>query len=283
MLDSHLSEMYGVENKRLNEQVKRNIERFPESFRFQITEQEYESIRSQFKSSYENSLRSQIATLNDKRGQHRKYLPYAFTEQGVAMLSAVLHSETAIKVSIQIMNAFVEMRQQINNNAALFQRLDKLEIKQLETDQKFEQIFKALETNNKRPDTGIFFDGQIFEAYVFISELVRNASKSIILIDNFVDETVLMILSKRQTNVKATIYTKHIDKQLQLDLKKHNQQFAPIEIKKRTDCHDRFLILDERELYHIGASLKDLGNKWFAFSKMDSLVSEVLKKIKNNP
>lgn len=278
MLDSHLAEMYGVETKVFNQAIKRNIERFPDYFRFQITEEEWSSITSETN----HSLRSQIVTLKNGRGQHRKYLPYAFTEQGVAMLSAVLHSETAIKVSIQIMNAFVEMRQLLNSNAALFQRLDKMELKQLEADQKFEQIFKALENRNQGPETGIFFDGQIFDAYLFIAELIRKAEKSIILIDNFIDETVLMLLSKRQAKVKASIYTKHIDKQLQLDLKKHNQQYPPIEIKKRTDCHDRFLILDEKELYHIGASLKDLGNKWFAFSKMDSLTGNILKKIKSN-
>jgi phage regulator Rha-like protein len=281
MLDSDLAEMYAVPSKRLNEQVKRNIERFPDSFRFQLTSNEWENLRSQIATLKNDSfLRSQIGTLKDDRGKHRKYLPYVFTEQGVAMLSAVLRSETAVKVSIQIMDVFVEMRKMILGNAALYQRLDKIEVRQIETDQKFEQVFKALESKNQQPETGIFFEGQVFDAYTFVADSIKKATHSIILIDNYVDETVLTLLTKRGKDVIATIYTKQISKQLQLDIQKHNQQYPTIEVKLLADTHDRFLIIDQQELYHIGASLKDLGKKWFAFSKMDSLTLEVLNKLK---
>ncbi|MCX6188750.1 MAG: ORF6N domain-containing protein [Bacteroidetes bacterium] len=294
MIDKDLAEMYGVETKVLNQAVKRNIERFPASFRFQITEAELnnlsrsqivtlnnsQNLRSQIVTSNEDSLRSQIVTLKNGRGQHIKYLPYAFTEQGVAMLSAVLKSETAVRVSIQIMEAFVEMRKLVVGNSGLFQRLDKVETKQIEADQKFEQIFKALENKEHQPDKGIFFEGQIFDSYTFVADIIKKAEKSIIIIDNYIDETILTLLTKRKKAVEATIYTKQISKQLQLDLKKHNEQYPAIEIKILANSHDRFLIVDEQKLYHIGASLKDLGKKWFAFSKMDSLTNEVLIKLK---
>ena len=235
--------------------------------------------RSQFViSNIDKNLRSQIVTSNAHGG--KRYLPYAFTEQGVAMLSAVLRSKTAVKVSLQIMNAFVEMRKMILGNAILFQRLDKVEIKQIEADQKFEQIFKALESKNGQPQKGIFFNGQVFDAYTFVAGIVKKAEKSIVLIDNYVDETVLTLLTKRKPKVSVTIYSKQISKQLQLDIKKHNEQHSAVDIILFTDSHDRFLIIDDHELYHIGASLKDLGKKWFAFSKMDSLTTEVLNKLK---
>jgi hypothetical protein len=209
-------------------------------------------------------------------------LPYAFTEQGVAMLSAVLRSDLAVQVSIQIMQAFVNMRQFFLNNASVFQRLDRIETKQLQTDEKFEQIFKALETGKVKPEMGIFFDGQIFDAYTFVSDLIKSADKSIILVDNYIDETVLTLLSKRKSGVSADIYTKEISLILELDLKKYNHQYPPIGIKKLEKAHDRFIIIDHKELYHIGASLKDLGKKWFAFSRMDSLVNDILKRISYN-
>ena len=276
MIDRDLAEIYGVETKVLNQAVKRNIERFPASFRFQITEDELNNLsRSQFV-----TLNNDIKNEKINRGQNIKYLPYAFTEQGVAMLSAVLKSETAVKVSIQIIDAFVEMRKLLLGNSGLFQRLDKVETKQIEADQKFEQIFKALENKEQQPEKGIFFEGQIYDAYTFIADIIKKAEKSIVIIDNYIDETVLTLLTKRKKTVVATIYTKQISKQLQLDLKKHNEQYPAIDIKILDNSHDRFLIIDEQKLYHIGASLKDLGKKWFAFSKMDSLTHEVLTKLK---
>ena len=284
MLDSHLAEMYYVDTKRLNEQVRRNLDRFPESFRFQLTNSELENLRLQAAKSNSGSLRSQFATLNKGRGQHRKYFPYVFTEQGVAMLSAVLHSDTAVKVSIRIMHAFVEMRKLVLGNAALIQRLDRIEIKQLDTDHKFEQVFKAIESRDHQPDKGIFYDGQVFDAWIFISDLIRSAKQSLILIDNYADDTVLNLFTKRGKGVNVTILTKSISKQLATDLQKHNTQYEPIIVKEFTASHDRFLIIDETELYHLGASLKDLGKKWFAFSKMDAKTSGMLNllKIKSN-
>ncbi|NCA80317.1 MAG: ORF6N domain-containing protein, partial [Sphingobacteriia bacterium] len=264
MLDFHLANLYGVETKRLNEQVKRNPLRFPKTFMFQITTEEWESLRSQFATTEQNLLlQSQFAT------SKRRTLPYVFTEQGVAMLSAVLNSDLAIEASIKIMQAFINMRKFLLQNATVFQRLNQLELKQLQTDEKIERVFKALEAGQPQPNKGIYFDGQIFDAYSFISELIKKAEKEIILIDNYVDESVLTLLSKRGKQVNAIIYTKEISKTVKLDLQKHNAQYPPILVKSFALSHDRFLIIDKTELYHIGASLKDLGKKWFAFSRMD--------------
>lgn len=268
MLDSHLAELYTVETKYINLAVKRNPERFPDEFMFQLSDTEWEN------------LKLQIATSSLRHGG-RRYLPYVFTEQGVAMLSAVLHSESAVKVSIQIMQAFVEMRKFVAGKAEIFQRLDKIERKQIETDEKFERVFRALESNDINKEKGIFFDGQGFDAYVFVADLVRKAKKSIILIDNYVDDTVLTLFTKRKKGVAVTIYTKAISKQFLLDLSKHNTQYEPIEVKELKEAHDRFLIIDETELYHIGASLKDLGKQWFAFSKMDTEAWKIISKLKS--
>jgi phage regulator Rha-like protein len=267
MLDEDLAGFYRVEVKRLNEQVKRNIERFPEEFMFQLSAEEYDL------------LRSQNATIERRRGQHRKYLPYAFTEQGVAMLSAVLKSETAVKMSVQIINAFVAMRRFISSNAQIFRRLDTLEIKQLETDRKINHVLNAIESKEIQPKQGIFFDGQIFDAYNFVTDIIRTAQRSIILIDNYVDDTVLTHLTKRNDGFKVIIFTKAISKQLALDVKKFNSQYPPVEIKEFRNSHDRFMIIDDRTLYHFGASLKDLGKKWFAFSKMDIGAVEMLTRL----
>lgn len=266
ILDTDLATLYQVETKALNRVLKRNENRFPENFCFQLTEKETKSLRYQF------------GTSNVGRGG-RRYLPFAFTEQGVAMMSALLRSDIAVKVSIEIMNAFVEMRRVLISNAALFHRLDHIELKQLEADQKFEEIFKALESDKLHSEKGIFYNGQVFDAYTFVSDIIRSAQKSIILIDNYVDDTVLTLLGKRNDNVTATIYTKNISNQLQLDVQRYNSQYPLIEIELFSDAHDRFLIIDQTELYHIGASLKDLGKKWFAFSKMDIEVGRMLQNL----
>ena len=287
MLDRDLAEVYGVETKRLNEQVKRNIDRFPEAFMFQLTKEEMENWKSQIATSSEISLRSQFATSKEKRGG-RQYLPFVFTEQGVSMLSAVLKSETAVKVSIQIINAFVKMRKFIIDNANLNYRLNNIEqkqiagdIKQIETDNKIDAILDALEDKSIKPKQGIFYDGQVFDAYVFIADLIKSAKKSILLIDNYVDETVLQLFTKRKKNVSVTIYTKNITKILKQDLEKHNAQHQNIEITKFSKAHDRFLIIDKTTVYHFGASLKDLGKKWFAFSKMEMEAVEMIANLKN--
>lgn len=267
MLDSDLAELYDVETKVFNQAVKRNIIRFPDIFRFQLSLDEYDS------------LKSQIVTSNTSRGG-RRYLPYAFTEQGVAMLSSVLRSKTAVKVSIQIMNAFVNMRKLISQNAGIFQRLDKVEYKQLKTDEKFEKLFDALQSKDLEPKQGIFFDGQIFDAYKFVSGLIRKANKSILLIDNYIDETVLDLLTKKKKNVLVTIFTNKITKAMLLDVEKFNSQYPTLELKEFTKAHDRFLIMDNKDVYHFGASLKDLGKKWFAFSKFDKEAFSILENLK---
>lgn len=270
MIDRDIAEMYDVETKVLNQAVKRNIERFPEHFRFQLI----------------SSERNELVTNCDRlrKLKHSSVLPYAYTEQGVAMLSAVLKSPAAVQVSLQIINAFVEMRKFIDANSKVFQRLDIIEKSHLqlksETNQKFDKIFQAIDEKSLPPKQGIFFEGQMFDAYAFTSGLIRQAKKSLILIDNYIDESVLTLLSKRKENVSATIYTKKISKQLKLDLKKHNSQYPEIVVYEFKNAHDRFLIIDEKEFYHIGASLKDLGKKWFAFSRMDSMTNDVLQKLK---
>ena len=264
MLDSDLASLYQVETKNLNKAVKRNIERFPVSFCFQLTEEEVQN------------LRFQSGTSSVSYGG-RRYLPYVFTEQGIAMASAILRSDIAVKVSVEIMEAFVEMRRILISNASLFHRLDKIELKQLEADQKFEEIFKALESDKLHSEKGIFYDGQIFDAYTFISDIIRSAKISIILIDNYVDDTVLTLLGKREQSVTVTIYTKNISNQLQLDLQRYNSQYPSIDLHTFAQAHDRFIIIDGTELYNIGASLKDLGKKWFAFSRMDIEVAKMLQ------
>ena len=239
MLDFNLAELYETETRILKQAVKRNIERFPVSFCFQLTEEEVEN------------LRFQIGTSSLNYGG-RRYLPYVFTEQGVAMASAILRSDIAVKMSVEIMEAFVEMRRMLISNASLFHRLDNIELKQLEADQKFEEIFKALESDKLHSEKGIFYDGQVFDAYAFVSDIIRSAKNSIILLDNYVDDTVLTLLGKRNDNVTATILTKSISNQLRLDLQRYNSQYPPIEIKTFSDAHDRFLIIDDTELYHIG-------------------------------
>lgn len=269
MIDSDLAELYGVEIRVLNQAVKRNIMRFPENFRFQLSKKEYQEF-----------LRSQNVILEEGKGKHRKYLPYVFTEQGVAMLSAVLRSETAVKISVQIMQAFVEMKKFISANAGIFQRLDKVEKKLVLYDENFDKLFKALENKTVKPKQEVFFNGQIFDAYTFVSDIVKTAKKSIILIDNYIDDTVLTHFTKRKKGVRFTIYTKNISKQLQLDIKKHNDQYPTVKAIKFSDAHDRFLIIDEKEVYHFGASLKDLGKKWFAVSKLDISSVKVLDRVK---
>jgi len=311
ILDRDLARLYRVETFRLNEQVKRNIERFPEDFMFQLSKEEFENWKSQFVISKEDDfLKSQIVTSNPEdinmssqiartfetnmlsqiaRTSPKKRplsaLPYAFTENGIAMLSSVLRSPIAIATNIQIMRAFTAMRRFIAANAQVFQRLEVIEHTQLslaahqeEADKKFEEIFRRLDDGSVTQKQGIFYDGQIFDAYVFITERVREAKKRIVLIDNYIDETVFTILDKRTQGTKAKVYTKNLTPQLALDLEKHNAQYAPIEVEPFDRSHDRFLCIDDT-VYHIGASLKDLGKKWFAFAKMELTTDELLTKI----
>ena len=271
MLDRDLANLYGVDTKVLNQAVKRNIERFPVRFRFQLSDLERDKLVT-------NCDRLQML-------KHSNVNPFVFTEQGVAMLSTVLRSKTAINVSIQIMDAFTAMRQFIASNAQIFQRLDVMEQNQLaivahqtETDHKLEEVFRRLDSGNVQPHQGIFYDGQIFDAYTFINDRIREATTRIILIDNYIDDSVLTILSKRADKVAATIYTKKPSAQVQLDIQKHNAQYPPISVIEFDRSHDRFLCIDET-VYHLGASIKDLGKKWFAFNRMEMLTTELLQKM----
>ncbi len=265
MLDRDLADIYGVKSIRLREQVKRNIDRFPDDFMFQLTSDEVDFMVSQ------NAIPSK---------QHLGgALPYVFTEQGVSMLSSVLKSKIAVDMSIKIIRAFVQMRKIISNNAIIFQRMNQLEEHQRKTDSKLDEVLDAIEDKSIKPKQGIFYDGQVFDAYVFVSDLIKHANKSIVLIDNYVDENVLTLLSKNQA-IDITIYSKNISKQLKLDLQKYNAQYRPITLKSFKESHDRFMIIDETEVYHFGASLKDLGKKWFAFSKFDVGALEMLGRLK---
>jgi hypothetical protein len=281
IIDEDLAVLYGVETRVFNQAVKRNIERFPEKFRFQLTQEEYENLKSKFvTSSLDDSLRSQIVTLESQRGKHRKYLPYVFTEQGVSMLSAVLRSQTAIEVSIKIIDSFVDMRKFISSNADMFLRFERVEQRLSLHDENFNKIFKAIEGKETPRKQHIFYDGQIFDAYLLLSDIIKSAKISIKLIDNYIDESTLVLFTKRDAKVEMKIYTKTISKQLELDLQKYNAQYSAIEIKKFELSHDRFLIIDDSEVYHFGASLKDLGKKWFAVSKLDINSFEFMGKLK---
>ena len=270
MLDRDLATLYGVENRVLNQAVKRNVERFPEDFMFQLNKAEDDDLKSQ--------------NVTSSWGGRRK-LPYAFTEQGIAMLSSVLRSPMAVDVNIRIMRAFVAMRRFIISNAQLFQRLETIEYHQLEmkqhqeqTDKRIDEVFKRLDAK-VLPTQGIFYDGQVFDAYHFVCDLIRKAKHNIVLIDNYVDDTVLTLLDKRGDGVTATIYTQRISNQFQLDINRHNAQYSPIEIKQFSRAHDRFLLIDD-EVFHIGASIKDLGKKWFGFTLMrDMTASELINTI----
>jgi len=255
MLDRDLAEMYGVETRIFNQAVKRNIARFPESFRFQLADDEYKNLRSQF------------VTSSSAHGG-RRHLPYVFTEQGVSMLSAVLKSDRAIEVSIKIIEAFVAMRRFIASNSLVFERFERVEQRLSQHDDNFEKIFKAIEDKSIKPKQGIFFDGQIFDAYVFVNDLIKSAKTSITLIDNYIDETTLTLFAK-VPEIEVTIYTHTINRQLKLDYQKYKKQYDNVTLKTFKNSHDRFLIIDGTEVYHIGASLKDLGKKWFAFSRME--------------
>ena len=265
ILDRDLAQLYGVETKVLNQAVRRNIERFPGSFMFKLNKEEFE----------------ELVTICDRLIplKHSTVLPFAFTEQGVSMLSAVLRSTTAIQVSIKIMESFVKMRQYITMDSHLFKRMNSLEMRLSDTETQVANIIKTISSINDNPRQGIFFDGQVFDAYAFVAGLVRKAERRIVLIDNYIDDTVLTLLDKRAEGVEAAVYTGKISQQLQLDIEKHNAQYSPVEVRTFAKAHDRFLIVDD-EVYLIGASIKDLGKKWFGFTLMENTsADELLERI----
>ena len=259
MLDRDLASMFGTETRRLNEQVRRNIDRFPEEFCFQLNDDEFQNWKSQFATS--NS---------DKMGLRKK--PYAFTEHGVSMLPSVLKTDAAVKVSIRIIKMFVSMRRFIADNAGIFQRLDRVETKLLNHDEKIDKIFKQLEISTPG-NAAIFFMGTFYDAKSFVGDLVAKANESLILIDDYVSKATLDILRRRKDGVSITIYTiskpRNKDRLSENEIKDFNKQYGKLEVKSDDTFHDRFLIIDNKELYSIGASLKDAGSKTFAINRMD--------------
>ena len=274
MIDRDLAELYSVETKVLNQAVKRNIERFPDDFMFQLNDEEFNNWRSQF-----------VTSNSDKMGLRRP--PYAFTEQGVAMLSSVLKSQIAVEVNIQIMRAFVGMRHFLQNNAQVFAEINTLKrqlldtnVHQKETDKKVEELFELIDKYNVKDTQGIFFQGQIFDAYAKFESFIAQARQEIILIDNYVDMSILERLAKKKKNVAVIIYTDPKTKLTAQDIQKFNAQYPSLTLKHTTKMHDRFMIIDQKILYHIGASLKDLGKKCFAFEVLDaSLIGHLLKNV----
>jgi len=282
MLAGDLAMLYKVETRALNQAVKRNIARFPEMFRFQITEEEYENLKSQFV----------ISSLEDE-GAHggRRYLPYVFTEQGIAMLSAVLRSDVAIQMSIKIMNAFVQMRRFLTSNSLMFEKINEIEIRQIQdgikvqqlekkTEKRFEEVFDYI-AEHKESNQKIFFDGQIYDAFRLLVELISRVEKKLILVDNYVDVETLNILAKKKTGVEVAIYTSKKTKLSKVDIENFNKQYPTMEVKYTEVFHDRFLILDGECAYHIGASIKDAGKKCFGINKIEDIgiVRDIMERL----
>ncbi len=265
MLDRDLAELYGVETRTLNQAVRRNIDRFPTDFCFQISKEEFYIWKSQF-----------VISKKEKKGLRK--LPLAFTEQGVAMLSSVLKSKRAIEVNISIMRAFVEMKRFFKQNASIFQKFQQIDQKLLEHDKNFEKVFNLIQEKDIKPEKGIFFDSSVFDAHKFVIDLISSAKKSIVLIDNYIDTSVLTLMSHKRKGVSVKIYTNSVTEKLKLAKEKFNKQYGFLELFEFRKAHDRFLIIDDVEVYHIGASLKDLGKKWFCFSRLQKEGLKVLDK-----
>lgn len=269
ILDSDVAMLYHYTTKNINKAVKRNIDRFPEYFCFQLTEMEFQNLRFQF------------GTLNKKVNNGdvtRKYVPYVFTEQGISMLSGVLKNEIAVKVSVNIMRAFVEMRKFLMLNGQVFERLTSIEYKILEHDKKFDEVFNQsqLEENIKQR---IFFDGQIYDAYSLIVDIIRKANNKILIIDNYIGDSVLKMLAKKKNNVEVVILTSDKSNIENLDVKKFNKEYTILKVAKTNKFHDRFIVIDNKEMYHLGASIKDLGKKCFGINKIEDI--EIIEKIIN--
>jgi len=267
MLDSDVARLFKYATKDLNRNVKNNIERFPEYYCFQLTNEEYQS------------LRCKNFTLNENgRGQHRKYLPYVFTEYGITMLAGLLKNEVAVDISIKIVNTFIEMRKFIMFNGQVFDRLTNMEYKLLEHDKKFDRLFDRLqqEENIKQK---IFFGGQIYDAYSVMIDIIKKANKKILIIDNYVDDTVLKMLTKKKDNVEIVILTSNKNNIQDIDIQKFNKEYPILKVARTNKFHDRFIVIDNKEMYHLGASIKDLGKKCFGINKIED--KEIIEKIIN--
>lgn len=276
MVDYELAMLYQVETRVLNQAVKRNIERFPERFCFQLTKEEYENLISQ----------NVISSFQEEKSGYggRRKLPYVFTEQGIAMLASVLRSETAVQTSIHIMDSFVEMRRFLANNALLFERISNIELKQLEyrkeTEEKFERIFEYI-SGNEESSQKIFFEGQIYDAFSLIVDLIQKAEKEIILIDGYVDVKTLNLLAKKKEYVAVTVYTQKPTRLTDMDCDNFNAQYPNLKLKYSKAFHDRFLIIDRKTAYHVGASLKDAGKKCFGINLIQDIkmMEDVLRRL----
>ena len=274
MLDSDVAMLYHYETKKINQAVKRNIERFPERFCFQLTEEELEIMWSQIVTT---------SKLEDNKYRSKKYLPYVFTEQGIAMLSGILKNEIAVQVSIKIMDAFVEMRKFMNTNKTLFEKVinieNKMDKKFIEQDKKFDIIFDQLQLEENIKQR-IFFDGQIYDAYSLIIDIIKKATNKIQIIDNYVDDSVLKMLTKKKNNVEVAILTSNKSNIQNIDIQKFNKEYPLLKVAKTNKFHDRFIVIDNKEMYHLGASIKDLGKKCFGINKIEDL--EIIKQIINS-
>ena len=271
MLDSDVAMLYHYETKKINQAVKRNIERFPERFCFQLTEEELEIMWSQIVTT---------SKLEDNKYRSKKYLPYVFTEQGIAMLSGILKSEVAVQVSIKIMDAFVEMRKFMNINKSLFEKVvsieNKMDKKFIEQDKKFDIIFDQLQLEENIKQR-IFFQGQIYDAYSLIVDIIKKASKKILIIDNYVDDSILKMLTKKKNDVEVVILTSNKSNIQNIDIQKFNKEYPLLKVAKTNKFHDRFIVIDNKEMYHLGASIKDLGKKCFGINKIEDV--EIIKQI----
>lgn len=273
MLDSDVAMLYNYETKKVNQAVKRNIDRFPEKFCFQLTEKELEVMWSQIVTT---------SKLEDNKYRSKKYLPYVFTEQGIAMLSGILKSEVAIQVSIKIMDAFVEMRKIININRNLYEKVinieNKMDKKFIEQDNKFDLIFDQLQLEENIKQR-IFFEGQIYDAYSIIIDIIKRAKQKILIIDNYIDDSIFKMLTKKKNNVEVIILTSNKSNIQNIDIQKFNKEYPILKVAKTNKFHDRFIVIDNKEMYHIGASIKDLGKKCFGINKIEDM--EIIEKIIN--
>ena len=273
MLDSDVAMLYHYETKKINQAVKRNIDRFPERFCFKLTEEELETMWSQIVTT---------SKLEDNKYRSKKYLPYVFTEQGIAMLSGLLKNEIAVQVSIKIMDAFVEMRKYINLNKHLFEKVvtieSKMDKKIIEYDRKFDAVFNQLQQEENIKQR-IFFEGQIYDAYSLIIDIIKKANKKILIIDNYIDDSVLKMLTKKNNNVEVVILTSDKSNIQKLDIQKFNKEYPLLKVAKTNKFHDRFIVIDNKEMYHLGASIKDLGKKCFGINKIEDL--EIINKVIN--
>ncbi len=272
MLDSDVAMLYHYETKNVNKAVKRNIDRFPEEFCFQLTENEFQTLKFQIGTSKQN------LEIKDKLRGGRRYLPYVFTEQGIAMLAGILKNDIAVKVSINIIKNFIEMRKFISLNGQVFERLTNMEYKLLEHDKKFDEVFNQLQLEDNIKQK-IFFDGQIWDSYSLIIDIIKKANKKILIIDNYIDDSILKMLVKKKIHTEVVILTSEKSNIDTLDIKKFNKEYPLLKVAKTNKFHDRFIVIDNKEMYHLGASIKDLGKKCFGINKIEDM--NIIEKIIN--